>query len=135
MNQVDTIVNVFLTRCTGLGLDYLWNISNHGWRYDYKDIPTLYNEETAFFLALEYLLTHQKCRLRSNGEIYNNEDIEQMSPQCQLNLVKEIWIGKNKMDRMDEENECLNWWFLVYCPYYLSHRIINKNGKYTWFVG
>ncbi|MFC0821226.1 hypothetical protein [Moraxella marmotae] len=37
--------------------------------------------------------------------------MEELTSEEQLNLAKEIWVVKEEMDRLDQENQYIGWWF------------------------
>ncbi|WP_212749615.1 hypothetical protein [Acinetobacter sp. ANC 3929] len=49
------------------------------------------------------------------------------SPEEQLVLLKEEWVSKAEMDK---ENSYLGWYFLIFCPYSLAHKIYDENGNF-----
>lgn len=57
------------------------------------------------------------------------------SPDEQLALLKEIWIGKEKMDKLDEEHVYLGSYFLSICPYSLTQKMYDEDGSVLrWYV-
>jgi len=52
-----------------------------------------------------------------------------------LERLKEIWIGKEKMDKLDEEHGYLGWYFLSICPYSLTQKMFDEDGNFLrWYV-
>lgn len=130
------ISHTFLNQCGGMDLSYLWDVAlgYYNWIDELDKLPNDYNSEEYFFKSLKYLLDNKLCKLRSDSECLSNAEIEKLTPDKQLSLVKEIWVGKEEMDRLDQENQYAGWWFLTSCPYYLAHKKIDENGNVFWLV-
>lgn len=131
------IAQTFLNKCGGMDLSYLWDVALgcYDWMETLEEpLNNNYNSEQYFFEALKYLLDNQLCKLRSNSESLPNTQMETLTPEEQLNLVKEIWVGKKEMDKLDQENQYVGWWFLTSCPYYLAHKRIDEKGNVFWLV-
>lgn len=131
------IAQTYLDKCGGMDLSYLWDVALgcYGWM-DQLETPLNadYNPERYFFEALEHLLDNKLCKLRSNSQSLPNAQMDKLTPKEQLSLVKEIWIGKDEMDKLDRENDYMGWWFLVHCPYYLAHKMTDEKGEVFWLV-
>lgn len=120
-----------------MDLSYLWDVTlgYYNWIEKLEEpLNSNYNTEQYFFEALKYLLDNKLCKLRSNSESLPNTQMETLTPEEQLNLVKEIWVGKKEMDRLDQENHYIGWWFLTSCPYYLAHKRIDEKGNIFWLI-
>ena len=140
MNQIDAILKQFKTWYSFMDLRHLWyccdgEIEDNE---DYPDVIFEYDPETAFFMALERLLkSGNECltyNLNSEDSLRDGERLT-CSPDEQLALLKEVWIGKEKMDQLDEENGYLGWYFLNIIPYSVIHKKYNENGNFLkWFL-
>ncbi|MCU4337341.1 hypothetical protein [Acinetobacter dispersus] len=132
MNQIDAIIYNLKKYNLTMGLDDLWFACNSdAVMEDYPDISIEYDPGTAFFKALFVLLeSGDWClfyTLNSHEPSLDGEHLRG-SPQEQITLLKQAWVGKAEMDKMDEENGYLGWYFLIHCPYSLAHKIYDKNG-------
>ncbi len=133
MNQIDIILKHFKEWHKNMGLRFLWFASDGEAEELYPNIKPEYDSDTAFFKALEVMLNSgDQClyyNLNSEEPSKNGEHLT-ATPQEQLNMLKQVWIGKIKMDEMDEENGYLGWYFLMYCPYSLAHKTYDEQGQF-----
>lgn len=138
MNQIDAILKHFKEWHPYTGIDYLWcSCDGEMDNEDYPDVKFEYNPDTAFFMALERLLKSGDACLFYSGCTEHPKRGERLteSPDEQLVLLKEIWIGKEKMDKLDEEHGYLGWYFLAICPYSLTQRMYDEDGSFLrWYV-
>ena len=133
MNQIEAILTVFDEWHENMGLQYLWYSCDDEFQRTYPNISIEYDPDTAFFKALEEMLNSgDQCLFYNLNSEDPSRDGEQLTttPQKQLQMLKEVWIGKEAMDRMDKEEGYLGWYFLMYCPYSLAHKIYNEKGQF-----
>ena len=134
MNQIEAILNHFEEYSRYMGLNYLWDISDTILKREYPDIEIQYDPDTAFFKSLEVMLNSgNQCLFHNlNGEDPSRDgELLTCSPTEQIKLLKKVWIGKEAMDKMDEENGYLGWWFLNYVPYSLAHKVFDESGQFV----
>jgi hypothetical protein len=139
MNQIDTILKYFEKNYYYMDLVYLWDCCDSEVdKEDYPDVTFEYDPDTAFFMVLERLLkSGDHCLIYNLNSEDPSRDGERLtcSPDEQLALLKEVWIGKEKMDQLDEENGYLGWYFLNIIPYSVIHKKYNENGNFLkWFL-
>lgn len=133
MNQTSAILKIFQEWHQNMGLSYLWDATDYELTKFYPELELEYDPDTAFFKALEILLkSGDKCLFYNLNSEDPSRDGEHLtcSPEEQLTLLKKVWVGKEEMDRMDEENGYSGWYFLIFCPYSLAHKIYDENGKF-----
>ena len=139
MNQIDAILKHFKQWHSFMDLIYLWDTCSYEVdSEDYPDVIFEYDPETAFFIALERLLkSGNECLTYNLNSEDPSRDGERLtcSPDEQLALLKEVWISKEEMDKLDKEKGYLGWYFLVICPYSLTHKKYDENGNFLeWFL-
>ncbi|MEB3768403.1 hypothetical protein [Acinetobacter sp. MD2] len=134
MNQIDAALKHFKEWHPNMGLKYLWfTCDGEMDEENYPDIKFEYDPDTAFFKALKILLdSEDKCLFYNLNSEDPSRDGEHLtcSPEEQFALLKKVWVGKEEMDKMDEENGYLGWYFLILCPYSLAHKIYDENGNF-----
>lgn len=133
MNQIYAILKIFQEWHEHMGLEYLWYSSNDELIEFYPDIELEYDPDTAFFKALEVLLkSGDKCLFYNlnNGDPSRDGEHLTVTPEEQVALLKEVWVGKAEMDKMDEANGYLGWYFLIHCPYSLAHKVYDENNNF-----
>ncbi|MDO4894458.1 hypothetical protein [Moraxella sp.] len=88
-----------------------------------------------FFLALEFLFAQNYCRLITNdGNKEIDDEIAKMDAKQACQLLKDIWIGEEAMNKLDEENQYVGWWFRILCPYNIVHRYVDEDGEERWVL-
>ncbi|MCH7312795.1 hypothetical protein [Acinetobacter sp. ANC 3882] len=135
MNQIEVIIHLFQKNSLIKGVGCLWWYAcNNALIQDkHPNTKIEYDSNSAFFKALEILLNcGDYClfyTLNSEDPLRDGEHLSEL-PQEQLELLQRVWIDKEAMDKMDEENGYLGWYFLIYCPYSLAHKIYDENGNF-----
>lgn len=134
MNQIDAIIYNLKKYNLTMGLADLWFACNSdAVKEDHPNISIEYDPEAAFFKALLVLLeSGDWCLFYTLNSQEPSLDGEHLtgSPQEQITLLKQAWVGKAEMDKMDEENGYLGWYFLIHCPYSLAHKIYDESGYF-----
>lgn len=136
MKQIELIIHTFVNHYFASELFFLWDVV---WAVGESRIQPceeiVYDNETAFFLALELLLAQNYCRLITNdGNEENNKKIAKMDAKQACQLLKDVWVGEEAMNKLDKENQYVGWWFVVLCPYNLVHRYIDEYGEEQWIL-
>lgn len=140
MNQIDAVLKHFKEWHPKMGLQYLWySCDGEMDSEDYPEVNFVYSPESAFFKALEILLeSGDQCLFYNLNSEDPSKDGELLtvSPLEQLEMLRKVWIGKEAMDKMDEENEYLGWYFLVHIPYSIAHKIYDEHGNFLewWYA-
>lgn len=137
MKQIELIIHTFLNHHFASELYFLWDVvcgvSENRIQPPCEEI--IYDNETAFFLALEFLLAQNYCRLITNdGGKEIDDEIAKMDAKQACQLLKDVWMGEEAMNKLDEENEYLGWWFVVLCPYNIVHRYTDESGEEQWVL-
>ncbi|USA46435.1 hypothetical protein NDN11_17405 [Acinetobacter sp. C26M] len=138
MNQIDAILKHFKEWHPFMGIEYLWHSCDGEMdSEDYPDVKFEYDPDTAFFMALERLLKSGEACLFyvSCTEHPKKSELLTESPDSQITLLKNAWIGKEEMDKLDKEHDYLGWYFLVHCPYSLIQKQYDEHGNFLrWYV-
>ncbi len=136
MKQIALITHTFINEHFASELFFLWDVVcvvGEGRIQPCEEI--IYDNETAFFLALEYLLVHNYCRLITNdGNKEINKALAKMDAKQACQLLKDVWIGEEAINKLDEENQYVDWWFVVLCPYNIVHRCTDESGEEQWVL-
>lgn len=133
MNQIHATLKVFQEWHENMGLRDLWFSCDAEVQAFYPDLEMEYESDTAFFKALEVLLeSGDQCLFYNLNHEDQSKDGQHLSgtPSEQLSLLKKVWVGKVEMDKMDDENGFLGWYFLLFCPYSLAHKIYDENDVF-----
>lgn len=131
MNQINTILKIFQESHGNSGLRDLWFCCDGEVQAIYPDLKIDFDPDAAFFIVLEILLkSGNQCLFYNLNYKDSSRDGEHLdaSPEEQIELLKKVWVGKELMDKMDDENGYLGWFFLIHCPYSLAHKIYDENG-------
>ncbi|PTV44756.1 DUF596 domain-containing protein [Acinetobacter pittii] len=137
MNQLELILKTFQEYEFKEGLDDLFYLSGNLLKEIYPTIMLEYNQDTAFFMALKTLLESGDISLFYNlnfEDLSRDGELLTGSAEEQIKQLKQVWIGSDAINKMDEENNYIGWYFLIQCPYALAHKIYDKDGNFErWF--
>lgn len=137
MNQVELILKTFQEYEFKEGLDDLFYLCGNFLKEIYPEIMLEYDQDTAFFNTLKILLDSGDSSLFYNLNYEDpSKDGELLSgnAQEQIKQLQLVWIGSLDINKMDEENDYIGWYFLIYCPYGLAHKIYDEDGNFErWF--
>lgn len=137
MKQIELIIHTFLNRHFASELYFLWDVvcGVNKNRIQPPCEEIIYDNETAFFLALELLFAQNYCRLITNdGNKEIDDEIAKMDAKQACQLLKDVWIGEEAMNKLDEENQYVGWWFRILCPYNIVHRYTDESGEEQWVL-
>lgn len=137
MNQLELILKTFHEYEFKEGLDDLFYLCGDFLKEIYPVIKLEYDQDTALFKVLKILLESGDISLFYNLNYEDpSRDGELLigTAEEQIKQLQQVWIGSFAINKMDEENDYIGWYFLMHCPYALAHKIYNENGNFErWF--
>jgi len=137
MNQLELILKTFHEYEFKEGLDDLFYLCGDFLKEIYPVIKLEYDQDTALFKVLKILLESGDISLFYNLNYEDpSRDGELLigTAEEQIKQLQQVWIGSFAINKMDEENDYIGWYFLMHYPYALAHKIYNENGNFErWF--
>lgn len=137
MKQIELILKTFNEYEFKEGLDDLFYLSGEFLKEIYPTTILEYEQDIAFFMALKSLLDSGNISLFYNLNYEDSSKDGKLligTTEEQIKQLQQVWIGSDAINKMDEENDYIGWYFLTHCPYALAHKIYDKNGNFErWF--